>query len=76
MRIAVIGGGVSGCCAAAALADKLRGSARVTLFESGRGAGGRASTRRLESGHRVDHGARAQITISDVLIVFSERMDV
>ena len=71
MRIAVVGGGVSGCCAAAALAEKLRGSARVTLFESGRGAGGRASTRRLESGNRVDHGERSRPALGKRSVCFS-----
>ena len=53
MRIAVIGGGISGCCAASAIAASRTLAARcptleVTVFESGRGVGGRAATRRLE----------------------------
>ena len=47
MRVAVIGGGISGCCAASTLAARL-GRAAITLFESGRGVGGRMATRRLE----------------------------
>ena len=63
MRIAVIGGGLSGCCAASVIAASRTLAAKcpaleVTVFESGRGLGGRASTRRLESGGRVDHGCQ------------------
>ncbi|KAJ6844796.1 uncharacterized protein M6B38_293930 [Iris pallida] len=58
MKIAVIGSGISGAVCASILA---RGGAAVTVFESGRGAGGRMSHRRemAEDGRMLffDHGA-------------------
>ena len=69
-EIAIVGGGVTGTVAAAQLA-KLLPSARVTLFDQGRGLGGRASHRRVDASGRVvapshedgaylawDHGAQ------------------
>ncbi|XP_039826522.1 renalase-like isoform X3 [Panicum virgatum] len=57
-KVAVIGGGISGAVCASLLAG--RGVA-VTLFDSGRGAGGRMAQRRevMEDGTelRFDHGA-------------------
>ncbi|MEC9372245.1 MAG: FAD-dependent oxidoreductase [Planctomycetota bacterium] len=53
-RIAVIGAGVAGSAAARALHDH---GHHVTLFDKGRGPGGRASTRRTDD-HRFDHGAQ------------------
>ncbi len=53
MRVAVIGGGISGLVCAGALRDAGFG---VTVFDKGRGVGGRTSTRR-EGGWRFDHGA-------------------
>lgn len=56
--LAVIGAGVSGCALAAELR---RGgwSGGLTLWEMGRGAGGRAATRRSrqDPARRLDHGA-------------------
>ncbi len=52
--VAVVGAGVAGAAAARTLADA--GHA-VTVFDKGRGPGGRASTRR-EDGRRYDHGAQ------------------
>jgi renalase len=53
--IAVIGSGVSG----AVCARELRRAGRdVTVFDKGRGPGGRASTRRAPTGTGFDHGAQ------------------
>lgn len=51
--VAVIGGGLAGLSCAAALHDR---GVRVTVFDKGRGVGGRTSTRR-EGSWRFDHGA-------------------
>ncbi|WGD29559.1 NAD(P)-binding protein [Ancylobacter sp. WKF20] len=51
-RIAIIGGGVGGLT----LAHALRDVAAITVFEKGRGLGGRTSTRR-EGPFNFDHGA-------------------
>lgn len=53
-RIAIVGGGLAGLAAARVLADA---GARVTVLDKGRGAGGRASTRRRDA-HQFDHGAQ------------------
>lgn len=57
MRIAVIGAGIAGL----ACADELRRHDHpVTLFDKGRGPGGRMSTRRLDTPAgqaSFDHGA-------------------
>jgi len=53
-RIAIIGGGVAGMSAAHALVDR---GAAVTVFDKGRGPGGRASTRR-PAPPTFDHGAQ------------------
>lgn len=58
MRVVVIGAGMAGLACAEALAD--RGCA-VTLFDKGRGPGGRMSTRRVETPTgrlSFDHGAQ------------------
>lgn len=66
LRVAVLGSGVAGSTAARALAENGVG---VTVFESGRGAGGRTSTRVVRSGdsdknndknndYQFDHGAQ------------------
>jgi len=56
--IAVVGAGVGGCALVASLR---RGgwSGAITLWESGRGPGGRTATRRSrrDAGLRIDHGA-------------------
>lgn len=52
-RIAIIGAGIGGL----ALASALRDVALVTVFEKGRGVGGRMATRR-EGEHSFDHGAQ------------------
>ena len=52
-RIAIIGAGIGGI----ALARALDGIADVTVFEMGRGVGGRMATRR-EGDHSFDHGAQ------------------
>jgi len=54
-KIAVIGAGIAGCTVARELA---KSGLPVTLFEKSRGAGGRMSTRRVES-LTYDHGAPA-----------------
>lgn len=53
LRIGVVGGGPAGLMAARTLADH---SMEVTVFDKGRGPGGRISTRIFEEGS-VDHGA-------------------
>lgn len=56
--LAVIGAGVAGCSLAARL-RRLGWRGPISLWESGRGAGGRASTRRSRNNSlvRFDHGA-------------------
>ena len=56
--IAVIGAGVSGCAFVAQL-RRLGYTGALSLWETGRGPGGRASTRRSRQDHglRIDHGA-------------------
>ena len=56
--IAVIGAGVSGCAFVAQL-RRLGYTGTLSLLETGRGPGGRASTRRSRQDHglRIDHGA-------------------
>ncbi|MGB5671220.1 MAG: FAD-dependent oxidoreductase [Sedimenticolaceae bacterium] len=55
MRIAVIGGGVSGLSSARVLHDQ---GHQVRVFEKSRGLGGRAATRRVD-GVGFDHGAQS-----------------
>lgn len=52
-RVAVIGAGIAGLMCARILSDH---GIEVEIFEKSRGPGGRAATRRLESGGLVDHG--------------------
>ncbi|MFT3785773.1 MAG: FAD-dependent oxidoreductase [Tepidisphaeraceae bacterium] len=52
--IAVIGAGMAGSACAARLREAGRS---VVVFDKGRGVGGRMSSRRVETGHRFDHGA-------------------
>ena len=57
-RVAVVGAGISGLTAASHLA---RGGYAVTVYETGRGPGGRTSTRRAGpdgAGWQFDHGAQ------------------
>jgi len=56
--LVIVGAGVAGCALAASL--RLRGwCGSITLFEIGRGEGGRAATRRsrLDPDRRINHGA-------------------
>lgn len=58
MHVAVIGAGMAGLACASRLRDA---GHRVSLFDKGRGPGGRMSTRRLEVGGitvQFDHGAQ------------------
>ena len=63
LRVAVFGAGISGSVAARRLAGA---GAKVTVFEAGRGPGGRMSTRRAElpTGQHVSVGRRSRITPS------------
>ena len=54
-NVAVIGAGISGLTAARTLQDH---GIPVTVFDKGRGVGGRMSARRTESGGSFDHGAQ------------------
>ena len=54
-RVAVIGAGISGLICARTLADY---GFPVTVFDKGRGLGGRAATRRVEPDLSFDHGAQ------------------
>jgi len=58
VRVAIIGGGISGCASARRLAQ-LNPSAEITVYEIGRGLGGRASTRKTRSlpNIYINHGA-------------------
>ncbi|MEO0600988.1 MAG: FAD-dependent oxidoreductase, partial [Myxococcota bacterium] len=60
VRVAVIGGGPAGATCARTLQDH---GLAVTVFDKGRGAGGRCSTRRTD-GPRFDHGTPA-FTLTD-----------
>ena len=55
VRVAVIGAGISGLFAARTLRDH---GLSVTVFDKGRGVGGRMSTRRIEGDTTFDHGAQ------------------
>jgi predicted NAD/FAD-dependent oxidoreductase len=57
-NVAIIGGGITGTVAATTLAKLLPG-ARITLFDQGRGLGGRASHRRVHDGNVVAPTANA-----------------
>ncbi len=54
-RVAVVGAGLAGLACARVLADR---GLRVTVFDKGRSVGGRATSRREESGRVFDHGAQ------------------
>ena len=54
-RVAIIGAGISGLMAARTLADR---GLPVTVFDKGRGVGGRMSTRRVDGQSTFDHGAQ------------------
>ncbi|AXB78117.1 NAD/FAD-dependent oxidoreductase [Novosphingobium sp. P6W] len=72
MRMAIIGAGISGL----ACADRLRDDGMdVVLFDKARGAGGRMSTRRVETAAgtvHLDHGAQ-YFTVRDPL--FESKVD-
>ena len=58
MRIAIIGAGMAGLSCGLRLRD---GGHEISVFDKGRGPGGRMSTRRIEHGHETfqfDHGAQ------------------
>lgn len=54
-NVAIIGAGISGLFAARTLADH---GVAVTVFDKGRGVGGRMSTRRVDGQSTFDHGAQ------------------
>jgi len=54
LRVAIVGGGVTGATAASCLASELKALCDVTLFDQGRGLGGRCSHRKI----RVKDGVR------------------
>ena len=75
MRIAVIGGGVGACSLTFGLREALAANtATLHLFEMGRVAGGRATTRetREKPGLRVDHGVPAFAAHSEPFIRLCE----
>ena len=75
MRIAVIGGGVGACSLTFGLREALAANtATLHLFEMGRIAGGRATTRetREKPGLRVDHGVPAFAAHSEPFIRLCE----
>lgn len=57
-NVAIIGGGAAGCAVSRKLVE-FDSSARITIFEMGRGLGGRASTRKTRAlpDLRINHGA-------------------
>lgn len=59
MRVAIVGGGIGGCSCAWQLAQLAREQVKITVFEMGRGAGGRTATRRSRDlpGLALNHGA-------------------
>lgn len=59
MRIAVVGAGVAGATFARQIKSLMGDNAQLSLFEMGRGPGGRAATRRDRNDTRmsIDHGA-------------------
>ena len=54
MKIAIVGAGISGVCAANLLAQE---GFKVDVFEKSRGLGGRLTTKRLDWAH-IDIGAQ------------------
>ncbi len=54
-RVAVIGAGISGLCAARTLADH---GLPVVIFDKGKSVGGRMSSRRVDGDVSFDHGAQ------------------
>jgi renalase len=54
-RIAIVGAGMAGLACARALADA---GLQPTVFDKGRGIGGRLATRRAPGGLQFDHGAQ------------------
>jgi renalase len=54
MKVVIVGAGMAGACAAAALVD---GGHQVVLLDKGRGVGGRMATRRIGDA-TLDHGAQ------------------
>lgn len=66
IKVAILGSGISGCTAAATLLDSPNNSSNnfdISVYEGGRGIGGRMSTRRIndESGntlYQFDHGCQ------------------
>lgn len=53
-HVGIVGGGIAGLSAARVLTEA---GVRVTVYDKGRGPGGRASTRRRDA-HQFDHGAQ------------------
>ncbi|WP_439630197.1 NAD(P)/FAD-dependent oxidoreductase [Gemmata sp.] len=54
-RVAVVGAGVAGLACARALTDR---GFDLTVFDKGRGPGGRTATRRVDPDQAFDHGAQ------------------
>lgn len=70
-RIAVIGAGLAGLTAARALVDAGFG---VTIFDKGRGLGGRMASRRKD-GWRFDHGATVLRPTDDAFAAFMTKTE-
>lgn len=69
MRIAVLGAGIAGLVAARTLHEA---GLDVTVFDKGRGVGGRLATRRREQG-AFDHGAQRFSARSEAFVAAVER---
>ena len=61
LRVAIVGGGVGGSAAVRSISKRFGSRVAVSLFEMGRGLGGRAATRKSRDDARimVSHGCPA-----------------
>ncbi|TJZ91925.1 FAD-dependent oxidoreductase [Paracoccus gahaiensis] len=73
IRVAIIGAGLAGLTCGGLLAQA---GLSVTLFDKGRGPGGRLATRRAEGGLRFDHGAPCLTARDPVFAAFLDELAV